>query len=100
METQKLRHLLQVMPIQNIMKTDRSYQQFVGAVARMPSRRRFIFLSVLLVAAIAAAIVISIRMQRDAAIAAYQIATANLGNGMSQQTSRQITSIDNVIVEI
>jgi diguanylate cyclase (GGDEF)-like protein len=82
------------------MKIDRSYQQFVGAMVRMPSRWRFIFLSVLLVAAIAAAIAISIRMQRDAAIAAFQTATANLGNGMSQQTSRQITSIDKVIVEI
>jgi diguanylate cyclase (GGDEF)-like protein len=39
-------------------------------------------------------------MQRDDTIAAYRTATSNLGNGMAQQTTQAIDSIDRVLREI
>jgi len=41
-----------------------------------------------------------IQMQRLASIAAFRIATVNLGNGMSQQTARALGSVDQALKEI
>ena len=64
------------------------------------SHSRFLLVSTLLIAAIISATVALIFMQRDDTIAAYRTATSNLGNGMAQQTTLAIDSIDRVLREI
>ena len=64
------------------------------------SHSRFLLVSTLLIAAIISATVALIFMQRDDTIAAYRTATSNLGNGMAQQTTLAINSIDRVLREI
>ena len=64
------------------------------------SRSRFLLIGALLIAAIIGATVALIWMQRSDTIAAYRMATSNLGNGMAQQTTQAIDSIDRVLREI
>jgi diguanylate cyclase (GGDEF)-like protein len=64
------------------------------------SRLRFLLVGASLVAAIIGLTGVLIWMQRDATIAAYRTATSNLGNGMAQQTTQAIDSIDQVLREI
>jgi diguanylate cyclase (GGDEF)-like protein len=65
-----------------------------------PSHRRFLKIGILLITTIISATAALIWMQRSDAIVAYQTATSNLGNGMSQQTSRAINSVDRVLEEV
>jgi diguanylate cyclase (GGDEF)-like protein len=69
-------------------------------LARPPSYRRFSLIAIVLVVSIIGAAAAVIWMQRNDAIAAYQTATSNLGNGMSQQTSQAINSADRVLQEV
>jgi diguanylate cyclase (GGDEF)-like protein len=64
------------------------------------SRSRFLLIGALLIAAIIGATVALIWMQRSDTIEAYRTATSNLGNGMAQQTTQAIDSIDRVLREI
>ncbi len=70
------------------------------APARSSSHLRFIVIGVVLIVTIIAATISLVWMFRNDAIAAYRTATMNLGNGMSQQTSQAITSIDRAVHEI
>jgi diguanylate cyclase (GGDEF)-like protein len=65
-----------------------------------PSYGRFFRIGIVLVVSIIGAAAAVIWMQRNDAIAAYQTATSNLGNGMSQQTSQAIYSVDRVLKEV
>jgi len=65
-----------------------------------PSHRRFLTIGILLIATIIGATAALIWMQRSDAIVAYQTATSNLGNGMSQQTSRAINSVERVLEDV
>src|SRR5450432_661405 len=69
-------------------------------LARPPSYGRFSLIAIVLVVSIIVAAAAVIWMQRNDAIAAYQTATSNLGNGMSQQTSQAINSVDRVLQEV
>jgi signal transduction histidine kinase/ActR/RegA family two-component response regulator len=64
------------------------------------SRHRFILIGAGVTAAIIVATAALIWMQRGDAIAAYRIATTNLGNGMAQQTSAAIGQTDRALREI
>jgi len=61
---------------------------------------RFTLVGGILIALIIGATFLIIQMQRSAAIDAFRIATTNLGNGMSQQTTQSIASVDRVLSEI
>src|SRR5476649_1563988 len=69
-------------------------------LARPLSYGRFSLIGTVLVVSIIGAAAAVIWMQRNDAIAAYQTATSNLGNGMSQQTSQAINSVDRVLQEV
>ncbi len=64
------------------------------------SHRRFGLIGIVLIAAIVGATVLFIRMQRDGAVAAYQAAIINLGNGMAQQTTGSIAAVDRALDEV
>jgi diguanylate cyclase (GGDEF)-like protein len=70
------------------------------ARTRSSSHLRFIVIGIVLIATIVAATISLIFVLRSDAIAAYRTATMNLGNGMSQQTSQAISSIDRALHEI
>jgi diguanylate cyclase (GGDEF)-like protein len=61
---------------------------------------RFFLIGTVVVVTIIGAAGAVIGMQRNDAIAAYRTATTNLGNGMGQQTSQAINSVDRVLREI
>jgi diguanylate cyclase (GGDEF)-like protein len=69
-------------------------------VKRISAFRRFILIGSVCVTVLISVTVVLIYVQRSDAIAAYQTATINLGNGMSQQTYRAIVSIDGALKKI
>lgn len=64
------------------------------------SHRRFLAIGIVLVAMIIGAAAAVTWMQRNESIAAYRTATSNLGNGMAQQTSQTINSVDRILRDI
>ncbi len=65
-----------------------------------PAPRRFFLIGIVSITAIIGATATLIWLQRNAAIASYRTATTNLGDGMSQQTSQMIASVDRALTEI
>jgi diguanylate cyclase (GGDEF)-like protein len=63
----------------------------------MQVRQRFRFVSIAITTAIIGATMALILMQRSSAILAFETATTNLGNGMSQQTSSMINMVDQAL---
>ena len=64
------------------------------------SHRRFFFIGILLITAIIAVTTLFIWMQREGAVAAYQAAIINLGNGMAQQTAGSVASVDRALDKV
>jgi len=67
---------------------------------RLPTLNRFVLTGVVIITAIIAASGLIVDMQRRASIDAFETATLNLGNGMSQQTTQSITTVSKVLTEI
>ncbi len=75
------------------------------AAADRPRRRlwplnRFVTIGAALLLAIAVGDAITISMQRDASIAAYETATSNLARGMSAQTAHLLERIDKLLADV
>jgi diguanylate cyclase (GGDEF)-like protein len=64
------------------------------------SRKRLILVGLVIIAAIAAAVGVTIDMERRSEIAAFGTAVNKLANGMAQQTARSIGSVDRVLQDL
>jgi diguanylate cyclase (GGDEF)-like protein len=69
-------------------------------MTRQPIRNRLVLVGVLIIVTIIGATGLIILMQRLASIDAFRTATLNLGNGMAQQTTQALKSIDGALLEI
>jgi diguanylate cyclase (GGDEF)-like protein len=67
---------------------------------RISTSNQLIFLGTIIVSSIIAGTGLIISMQRQAAIGAFQVATMNLGNGMSQQTAHFLAQADQLLKRI
>jgi diguanylate cyclase (GGDEF)-like protein len=65
-----------------------------------PIRDRFVLVGIVVITAIIGASGLIIEMERRATIDAFRTATMNLGNGMSQQTTQSMASVDQALREI
>jgi hypothetical protein len=80
------------------MATD-SFEQVNQSISRLRtrSRRRFIAIGAALIIAIMGTTALFTFMQRAGAVSADETATSNLGNGMAQQTTVMLDSVDNAL---
>jgi diguanylate cyclase (GGDEF)-like protein len=88
------------MAIDNMSDEASHFQKHDIAVTQISSRRRFLLIGITCITAVIVATAGLIWMQRESSIVAFQTATTNLGNGLSQQTSAMFNSIDSTVEEI